>query len=814
MKILIIGGVAGGASAAARIRRLDEKVEIVLFERGEYISFANCGLPYHISKTIPERDSLLVMTPESMKGRANIDVRIKQEVISINKSNKKVEVKNLETGKTYEETYDKLILSPGSSPLRPPIPGADDPDVFVLWTIPDMDKIMTRINNKSKKAVVVGGGFIGLEVAENLAEIGIKTTIVEMLPQILPPMDIEMTTPLLDSLSTHGVKVIVNNAVSEVKKENGKFNLSLNSGKSIETDIVIFAAGVRPNSKLAIDAELKVNKRDGIVVNDSMQTSDPDIYAIGDAIQVKDLVLDTPTMIPLAGPANKQGRIAAENVLGGKSKYKGSLGTSICKIFEKTAASTGVNEKKLIDSKIKYKKLYITPNSNAGYYPGSAMMYIKVLFDEKGRILGSQIVGTKGVDKRIDVLATAIRNKLTLTDLEELELAYAPPYGSAKDPINFVGFVGNNILRGDSDVVFPNSINKKEYLIDVREPDECMMGIINNSVNIPLGQIRDRLNEIPKNKEIVVYCKAGLRGYLAERILKLNGFKVKNLSGGYEIWKLFNPPEFTDNLSNSNIPLNESKNEGKITMTPDIKVTAEIDARGLQCPGPIVKVKDNLEKLNKGETLKIKVSDMGFVNDIPAWCKATGNTLIDVKKESDTVEALIQKGSDNQIEVTTSEENGKKNVSIVLFSNDLDKALAAMIIASGFATLGHEVSIFFTFWGINVLRKDNPHSVKKDFMSKMFGFMMPRGPKKLALSKMHMMGMGTKMMKNVMKSKNIDSLPELMKQAQELGVRFLVCEMAMNMMGVQETELIDNVELAGVANFAVLSSQSTSSLFI
>ncbi|MCP4181275.1 MAG: FAD-dependent oxidoreductase [bacterium] len=814
MKILIVGGVAGGASAAARVRRLDEKAEIILFDRGEYISFANCGLPYHISKTIPERDNLLVMTPEGMKERANIDVRIKQEVTSINKTDKKVKVINLETGKTYQEAYDKLILSPGSSPLRPPIPGADDPDVFVLWTIPDMDRIMAKINSNAKKAVVVGGGFIGLEVAENLAEIGIDTTIVEMLPQILPPIDIEMTTPLLESLNSNGVKVIVNNAVSEVKKENGKFNLSLNSGKSIETDLVIFAAGVRPNSKLAIDAELKVNKRGGIVVNNSMQTSDPDIYAVGDAIEVKDLVLNTPAMIPLAGPANKQGRIAAENVLGGKSKYKGSLGTSVCKVFEKTAASTGASEKKLIDSKIKYNKLYITPNSNAGYYPGSAMMYIKVLFDNNEKILGAQIVGTKGVDKRIDVLATAIRNKLTLTDLEELELAYAPPYGSAKDPINFIGFVGNNILRGDSDVVFPDTLTKKDYLIDVREPDECMMGIIDNAVNIPLGQIRDRLNEIPKDKEVVVYCKAGLRGYLAERILKLNGFKVKNLSGGYEVWKIFNPLELSSSSNNSNIPLSESKNEGKITMNSDIKVSTEINACGLQCPGPIVKVKENLEKLNAGEVLKIKVSDMGFVNDIPAWCQATGNTLIDIKKNSDTVEALIQKGTDSQMEVTTSENNGKKSTSIVLFSNDLDKALAAMIIASGFATLGQNVSIFFTFWGINVLRKDNPPKVKKDFMSKMFALMMPRGPKKLALSKMHMMGMGTKMMKNVMKSKNIDSLPELMKQAQDLGVKFLVCEMAMNMMGIQEEELIDNVDLAGVANFAVLSSQSTSSLFI
>ena len=814
MKLLIIGGVAGGASTAARARRIDKNAEIIMFEKGEYISFANCGLPYHIGKVIPERESLLVMTPEKLKERANIDVRVQSEVTSIDPDKKLVSVKNHKTGEVYTETYDKLIMSPGSSPLRPPIQGADDPEVMVLSTIPDMDKIIAKIKSGAKKAVVIGGGFIGIEVVENLVELGIETTLVEMLPQILPPLDKEMTQPISELLESHGVKLCLSNGVTEInrKKNQSTFSIKLKTGETIETDIVIMAIGVRPNSKLAKDAGLKLNKSGGIVVNKQLQTSNSNIYAVGDAVEVNDMVLNTPAMIPLAGPANKQGRIAADNVFGKKVEYKGSLGTSICKVFEKTVATTGANEKRLKQAGIEYQKFYFNPNSHASYYPDSTMLLIKILFDKSGKMLGAQIIGNSGVDKRIDLIATAIRNDLTFDDLEELELAYAPPYGSAKDPINFAGFIGNNILRGSSRIVTPDNIPKDSLLIDVREADEVLCGTLSGSQHIPLDKLRNSLNKLPKDKEIIVFCKVGARGYLAELLLRANGFNVKNLSGGYETWKLFYPT-----CSMCDAPKNKQKKiqPQALNTSSEIKITTELNACGLQCPGPIVKVKENIDKLNDGEFLQVKVSDLGFMKDIPAWCTSTKNTLIDVKNENGIIKALIQKGTGEETPMTTTKNtDNNKSTTLVLFSSDLDKSLAAMIIASGFATLGHEVTIFFTFWGINVLRKDNPPKLKKDLLSRMFGFMMPRGPKKLALSKMHMMGMGTGMMKHVMKMKNIDSLPELMKQAQNLGVNFQVCEMTMNMMGIQQEELIDNIDRVGVANFAALSEKSNTTLFI
>ena len=812
MKLLIIGGVAGGASAAARARRIDENAEIIMFERGEYISFANCGLPYHIGKVIPERESLLVMTPGKFKERANIDVRISSEVTSIDPNKKAVSVKNHASGKTYTETYDKLIMSPGSSPLRPPIPGGDDPEIMVLTTIPDMDKIIAKINSGAKKAVVIGGGFIGIEVVENLVELGIDTTLVEMLPQVLPPFDKEMAQSISETLELHGVNLHLNDGVTEIKKDDNqaKFLLKLKSGQTIETDMVVMTIGVRPNSELAREAGLSLNERSGIIVNKQLQTSNPDIYAVGDAIEVNDIVLNKPAMIPLAGPANKQGRIAADNAFGKKNEYKGSQGTSICKIFEQTAASTGTNEKTLKQAGIEYQKFYFNPNSNASYYPGSSLLFMKVLFDKSGKILGTQIVGNTGVDKRIDIMATAIRSGLTFDDLEELELAYSPPYGSAKDPINFAGFIGNNILKGHSYVVTPDNIPEDSFLLDVREKDEVLCGTLPGAQHIPLGALRSSLDKLSKDKKIIVYCKSGLRAYLAELMLRSNGFNVKNLSGGYETWKLFHPSSST-----CSVPKDEQKKvkSQPLNESPAMKITVELDACGLQCPGPIVKVKEEIEKLTNGEVLQVKANDMGFIKDIPAWCNSTGNTLVDVKNEKGVINALIQKGTD-EIKTTTKNTEGKKKTTLVLFSNDLDKCLAAMIIASGFATLGHEVIIFFTFWGMSVLKKDNPPKLKKDLLSRMFGFMLPRGAKKLALSKMHMMGMGTSMMKHVMKMKNINSLPELMEQAKDLGVKFQVCEMTMNMMGIQEDELIDGIERVGVANFAASSEESNATIFI
>jgi NADPH-dependent 2,4-dienoyl-CoA reductase/sulfur reductase-like enzyme/rhodanese-related sulfurtransferase len=547
MKLVIVGGVAAGASAAARARRLDENAEIVLFERGEYISFANCGLPYHIGEVIPKRSSLLVMTPERFRSRANIDVRTRQEVMAIDPARHVVKVRKCGTEDTYEETYDKLILATGSTPIRPKIPGMDDPSVMMLWTLPDMDRIKERLDSGIKKAVVVGGGFLGLELAENLARRKVSVTLVEMLPQVMPPLDPEMASPIVAELEEQGVNVLLNSSVSALNRKGPQrgpdehpVSVRLGDGRELPADLVVLAIGVRPNSDLAAAAGLVTGARGGIIVDNMLKTSDPDIYAVGDSIQVHDSN-GAPAQIPLAGPANRQGRIAADNVFGRKREYARTFGTSAVKVFGITAASTGASEKALKKSGIPYERIYLNPYSHATYYPGARMMHLKLLFSRDGRILGAQIVGRDGVDKRIDVISAAIQAGMSVYDLQDLELAYAPPYGSAKDPVNFAGFVAANVLSGDTDAVHSDAIPEGALVLDVREPAEHEAGAIPGSSLLPLGKIRESLSELPKDRKIVAYCAVGIRGYLAERILKQKGFDAGNLSGGYTTWKLFNP---------------------------------------------------------------------------------------------------------------------------------------------------------------------------------------------------------------------------------------------------------------------------------
>lgn len=545
-KVLVVGGVAGGATTVARLRRLDEDAKIILFERGEYISFANCGLPYYIGGTIESRDSLLVQTPEAMKKRFNIDVRTKNEVIKIYRDDKEVEVKDLNTGNIYRESYDVLVLSPGSTPLKPPISGIDAPNIFTLWNISDTDAIKGYIEkNCPKKAVVVGGGFIGLEMAENLHALGLEVSIVEMLNQVMAPLDFEMAEIVHEHIRSKGGKLHLGDGVKKFEYKDGKAYVVLQSGISIEADLVILSIGVRPNGQLAKDAGLDVNERGGIIVDEYLRTSDKNIYAIGDAIEVVDFVNGNKTMVPLAGPANKQGRIVADNIVGRNEKYNGTQGTSIAKIFDMTVATTGNNEKTLNRLGKKYKEDYlisfIHAKSHAGYYPQALLLTIKLIFDLKGKILGAQIVGYDGVDKRIDVLATAIRFGGTIYDLKELELAYAPPYSSAKDPVNMSGFVAENILNGDVEPILWNEMKdldrEKIIILDVREAVEREIGYIEGSINIPLDQLRDRMDELDKDKTIIVYCAIGLRGYIGARILKQNGFKVKNFCGGFTTYK-------------------------------------------------------------------------------------------------------------------------------------------------------------------------------------------------------------------------------------------------------------------------------------
>ena len=547
-RILIVGGVAGGASAAARLRRLDETAEIIIFERGDYISFANCGLPYYIGGEIKDRDDLLLQTPESFKRRFNVDVRIRNEVTAIDSGKKQINVKNLNTGKTYTESYDKLILSPGAEPVRPPIPGIDSDRIFTLRNVPDTDLINDFIDkHEPRRAVVVGAGYIGLEMAENLRRRGMLVAIVEMVDQVLPVIDKEMAGFIQPELHKHNVALWLNDAVANFRPSNSRIEVGLKSGMELSCEMVILAMGVKPEVKLARQAKLEIGETGGIKVNRKLQTSDPDIYAVGDAIEVRDFALDNPTLIPLAGPANKQGRMVADNICGRNRQYNGTQGTSILKVFDLTVAMTGASEKALAKTNMEYEKLYIHPANHVGYYPGAKQMCIKLLFTKpEGKILGAQIVGSRGVDRRIDIFAVAIRASLTVFDLQELELAYAPPYGSGKDAVNMAGFVASNILEGTMEVVHWNQLDDADYILDVRSAGEFKRGNAPSSINIPVDELRNRLNELSKNTAINVYCAVGIRSYIACRILMQNGFIARNISGGYITYCSYQNKEVLD----------------------------------------------------------------------------------------------------------------------------------------------------------------------------------------------------------------------------------------------------------------------------
>lgn len=544
MKLLIVGGVAGGASAAARARRLSEDAGIILFERGPDVSFANCGLPYYVGGEIAQRDKLLVVTPDRLRSRFNLDVRTRTSVEAIDRATKKVRVRDLSSGREYEEAYDKLILAPGAAPLRPPIPGIDLPGIFTLRNLQDVDRIKQKVDQGVKQVVVVGAGFIGLELVENFVRRGIATTVVELQDQVLPPFDKEMTTPIAQELAKKGVSVLLSQSAEAFEKSADGLIVHLKSGQRLPAQLVILGVGVRPENKLAVDAGLAVGPRGGIQVNDHLQTNDPDIYAVGDAIEVKDFVMSVPTQVPLAGPANRQGRIAADHIFGKDTRYRGTQGTAIVRVFGLTAAMTGASEKTLQRAKRAYRKVYVHPTNHAGYYPGAETMTLKVLFDpESGRVLGAQAVGGAGVDKRIDVLAVAIQAGMTVFDLEEMELAYSPQYGSAKDPINMAGFVAGGLLRGDHPQVDVEAVltspDNHRLLLDVRTPQEFAVGHVLGAVNIPVDELRSRLGELPHDREVVVYCQVGQRGYLATRILRQAGFQAMNVSGGYKAYQLF-----------------------------------------------------------------------------------------------------------------------------------------------------------------------------------------------------------------------------------------------------------------------------------
>lgn len=818
MKILIIGGVAGGATTTARLRRMDEKAQIVLFERGEYVSYANCGLPYYIGGTISERDRLFVQTAEGFIKRFNIDIRVKSEVTNIDLQKKTVTVHNLETGEKYEETYDKLVVSTGAEPIKPPIQGIDNKRIFSLRNVPDMDNIKEHVStNQVKKAVVIGGGFIGLEMVENLHDLGIEVCVIERNNQVMNPIDFSMASIVHQHLRSKNVGLLLGENVVGFEEKGNQLEVLLENREAVSADMVILSIGVRPEVKLAKESGLALGSLGGIQVDEYMQTSDSSVYALGDAVEVFNPVTGKYGLIPLAGPANKQGRIVADNILEGNThKYSGTIGTSIAKVFDLTVAAAGVSSKVLDRENISYLDSYTHGSSHAGYYPNSLPLSIKISFSPTdGKLLGAQVVGFDGVDKRIDLLAQVIKQGGTIYDLQEIEHAYAPPYSSAKDPVNMAGFVAENILRKKVNIIqwseVDNSDLSNTVIIDVRTKSEHEFGSIKNAVNIPVDEIRNRLSEIPKDKKLIVYCAVGLRGYLASRILLQSGYeKVYNLSGGYKTYSVATEKQFTPQpyLGNACDLKKENK---EVNMERNIK-TISIDACGLQCPGPIMQLKKNYDQIEEGDRLEIKVTDQAFGEDLNGWCRMVGAKLIDINNSGGVVTACVEKAAKNQTEISGGQI--KDNKTLVVFSDDLDRALASFVIANGAAAAGKKVSIFFTFWGLNVIKKTNKPKVQKDFLGKMFGMMLPSSSKKLALSQMNMGGMGSKMMRYIMKSKNIDSLESLMQQAIDNGVEMIACSMSMDVMGIKKEELIDNVTIGGVAAYLDRAEDANVNLFI
>ena len=842
-KVVIVGGVAGGASAAARLRRLDETAEIILFERGEYISYANCGLPYYIGGEIKNKESLIVQTPENFNALLRVDVRLFQDVTEVDKAQKTVTVKNAVTGETYSESYDTLILSPGAVPLVPGIEGSGNPRVFTLRNVPDTYRIRDFIDREHPKdAVVLGGGYIGVEMAENLKNAGLNVTIVEMTDQVIAPLDYDMACDVHRHIAQKGVRLLLKDAVKAIRDENGRLMIELGQSE-IAADMLIMSAGVRPENQLAKSAGLDINERGFIVVDEAMRTSDANIYAAGDVVEITDFVTGQKGSIPLGGPANKQGRVIADNICGINSKYSGTQGSAILRVFDMTVATTGINEKTAKRLGLDYDKSFTNSPSHASYYPGAINMSMKIVFERTtGRLLGAQVTGYDGVDKRCDVLATAIRAGMTAADLVKLELCYAPPYSSAKDPVNIAGLVIENLLAGlvknfhwhDVDALPRDG---SVALIDTRTPAEFDLGHIEGFVNMPVDTLRERLTDIDKEKKVYVACSVGQKGYFAARILAQNGFDVYNLSGGYKLYhSIFSAMPAPAGSSGGNAP---ALNTGAGAAMQSVQVAEgasgaagaggagspagaqgaesaasviEIDACGLQCPGPIVKLADAMKTAKDGDIIEIRATDAAFASDIEGYCRRTGHAFISSTLEKGVSTTRIRKGEEQQLELSSA--NGGNGKNFIVFSGDLDKAIASFIMANASAALGRKVSMFFTFWGLNILRKPKKVSVKKEFMAKMFGAMMPRGSKKLGLSRMNMLGMGPKMIRSIMKKKNVDSLEDMITLAQKNGVELVACAMSMDVMGIKAEELIDGVKLGGAAAMLAHAEESDMSLFI
>lgn len=815
-KYLIVGGVAGGATAAARIRRLTEDAEIILFEKGAYISYANCGLPYYIGGVIEERDRLFVQTPEAFGKRFNIDVRTRSEVIAIHPEKKQVTVRSAE-GKEYTENYDKLLLSPGASPVVPPLPGIQSEGIFTLRNVDDTDRIKAYMTaHQVRRTVIVGGGFIGLEMAENLKHAGSQVAVVEMAPQVMGPIDYSMAALVHQHLQQQDVKLYLEQAVERFSREGDELTVYFKSGISLKADMVLLSIGVRAETRLAQEAGLKLGEMRGIWVDAYLQTSDADIYAVGDAIEYPHPITGKPWLNFLAGPANRQARIVADNmVLGNRIHYEGAIGTSIAKVFDLTVASTGLPAKRLKQMGIPYLSATIHNGSHASYYPGSLQMDIKITFSPTdGKLYGAQIVGYDGVDTRIDQYALAIKQGATVEQLTRLEHAYAPPFSSAKDPVAISGYVAGNILSGKMTPLYWREMQQADKsqvtLVDVRTPDEYALGTIPGAINIPLDNLRERLADIPENQPVYLFCGVGLRGYLASNILKSKGYPdVRNLIGGLKTYNaatatIKTPEGFVCDTTTHACPASSCRCDKSII---------KVDACGIQCPGPILKLKQAMDVLAVGQQLEVRATDAGFPRDAEAWCRTTGHKFLGKRAEGGIQIVEIEKAAPQVVEATLPQtsEQGK---TLILFSDDLDKTLATFVLANGAAATGKKVSIFFTFWGLNAIKRVRKPKVKKDIFGRMFGWMLPADSTQLALSKMNMLGIGSKMMRYLIRKKGVDSLETLRQQAIDQGVEFIACQMSMDVMGIKREELLDNVTVGGVASYMERAEQANVNLFI
>ena len=816
MKYVIIGGVAGGATAAARLRRIDENAEIIMLEKGKYISYANCGLPYYIGGVIEDRQKLLVQSPEAFSKRFRIDVRVENEVVEIHPKEKMLKIRRGD-GIEYIENYDKLLLSPGANPVRPPLGGIDSEGIFVLRNVEDTDRIKKFMEtNRVKHAVVVGAGFIGLEMAENLSHAGIHVAVVEMGEQVMAPIDFSMASFIHQELCQKGVDLYLGEGVTHFENTSSGLTVYLKSGKMIHADMVLLSIGVRPATSLAVQAGLKLGETGGIWVDEYLQTSAQDIYAVGDAIEYPHPITGKPWLNNLANPANRQGRVVADNmVLGNVIKYEGAIGTSIAKVFDLTVGSTGLPAKRLKLWNMPYKTSVTHSSSHAGYYPDALPLTIKLTFHPtSGKLYGAQCVGYEGVDKRIDQLAVLIKQGGTIFDLMETEHAYAPPFSSAKDPIAIAGYVASNVISGAMPVITWRELleeRDKVVLIDVRTEEEFSFGTLPGAVNMPLDDLRNRLQDIPRSVPVVLFCAVGLRGYLAQRILLGAGYdNVRNLLGGSKTYYAATTP-----VASLKRPIHSSSNgaNSQLDETLAAKDVLKVNACGLQCPGPIMQVKKAMDTLAVGGRVEIVATDAGFTRDAAAWCATTGNKLITQSEERGRYTVVLEKGK-SEMTTCSTVSHSDKGKTLILFSDDLDKALATFVLANGAAATGQKVTIFFTFWGLNVLKKVHKPHVKKDVFGKMFGWMLPSSSLKLKLSQMNMLGIGSRMMRCLMKRKGVDSLESLRSQALKQGVEFIACQMSMDMMGIQREELLDEITLGGVATYMERADHANVNLFI